>query len=126
MLSVFLDSDNSKFAWLLANELSNSNPHYHKDFCSILDRPAAYYLIAPQLIAGRTFCITREGYIGLVPLLSKVGDVIVIFCGATTPHVLRQIEGSSYFSLVGECYIHGMMDGEMMKKSRVLAGFELQ
>jgi hypothetical protein len=39
------------------------------------------------------------------------GDVVAIFPGCTTPIVLRPVDGC--FQVVGEAYIHGMMDGEM-------------
>jgi hypothetical protein len=62
---------------------------------------------------------------GLVPSDTQVGDIIGIFLGVPVPFVLRhkeRIEGSSEtlyirtkFDLVGECYIHGLMDGEGLK-----------
>lgn len=64
---------------------------------------------------------------GMVPPKSKVGDVVSVILGARTPLLLRQrsssdstIEGnSSVYKLVGECYIRGMMSGEMMKRNLV-------
>ena len=76
----------------------------------------------------------------LVPPCSKERDVVCIVPGAQTPYLLRPvsqptagderelvIEGGpetadqggclglgSVYHLVGECYIHGMMDGEMV------------
>lgn len=69
----------------------------------------------------RKFAVMRNGYMGIVPPLSEVGDVVSIVLGARTPLLLRrsrkveefQKEGK-LFELVGECYVHGMMDGEMV------------
>ncbi|PQE27849.1 Heterokaryon incompatibility protein [Rutstroemia sp. NJR-2017a BBW] len=74
----------------------------------------------------RTFCCTKNGYVGLVPPGTRIGDVVCVLFGMQTPVVLRKIEdGESdlgdkiIYELVGECYIHGIMDGEMLE-----AGFE--
>ena len=66
----------------------------------------------------RMLCITRNGYIGMVPKKTEIGDVVVVLNGAQVPFVLRPalsvvdgwVEGS--YQLVGECYVHGVMDGE--------------
>jgi hypothetical protein len=51
-----------------------------------------------------------------VPQFTAVGDHIVIFPGATIPFVLREA-GPSRYTLVGECYVHDVMDGEFMKSA---------
>lgn len=73
----------------------------------------------------RRFCITKNGYVGLVPLLSRPGDLICIIFGGDTPYLVRPTactdEGvvveELKCQLVGECYIHGMMDGEMISRA---------
>ncbi len=62
------------------------------------------------------FCRTMNGYLGLVPLATEIGDVICIVYGSCVPFVLRpckDIKGA--FRPVGQCYIHGIMEGEAMK-----------
>ena len=80
-----------------------------------------------QGCSERKFCVTKGGYIGLVPPRSKVGDEIWIFLGAPTPYVLRRKTsnnvqerpfGELTFELVGECYVDEMMDGEIFEKER--------
>jgi hypothetical protein len=53
---------------------------------------------------------TERGYLGLVPQEAKRGDHVAILKGGRTPFIVRP-RGSSW-ELVGECYIHGVMDGE--------------
>lgn len=74
----------------------------------------------------RTFCCTKNGYMGLVPPGTRIGDVVCVLFGMQTPVVLRKIKDAASglgdensYELVGECYMHGMMDGEMLE-----AGFE--
>ncbi|KAH7407351.1 heterokaryon incompatibility protein-domain-containing protein [Cadophora sp. MPI-SDFR-AT-0126] len=67
--------------------------------------------------AGRHLFVSDHGYIGLVPDQAKPMDLICFIQGAKVPFVVRQ--GSGYrYQLIGECYLHGLMKGE-------LAGFEL-
>lgn len=54
-----------------------------------------------------------QGYLGLGPTSMEVGDSICIFAEAKVPFILRK-EWRGY-NLVGECYVHGMMQGEMVK-----------
>jgi hypothetical protein len=61
---------------------------------------------------GRRFCITRDGYMCTAPYNSERGDVVVIFEGFRMPFVLRK--SGNDWKLVGDCYVHGIMDGEMI------------
>ena len=70
-------------------------------------------------IDGRRFCVTRNGYMGWVPLLTQVGDLICVFAGLRTPFIVRPHTGvEGIYLLVGECFFHGMMDGEMWNKDQ--------
>lgn len=43
-----------------------------------------------------------------------IGDLIYILYGCSVPVILRRIEGSDEYKLVGECYVHNMMDGQAL------------
>lgn len=60
------------------------------------------------------FCITEKGYMGLCPNGTRAGDVCYILHGMQTPYIMRRTAGhdSEQLRLVGQCYIHGIMDGE--------------
>jgi hypothetical protein len=55
---------------------------------------------------------------GLVPRTARVDDVICLLEGAQTPFILRADksyengEQNTSWKLIGEAYIHGVMDGE--------------
>lgn len=74
----------------------------------------------------RRFCITKQGFMGMVPPKTETGDVVSIIFGCQTPYILRGIRdkapgarsASNTYRLIGECYMHGMMDGEMMETPR--------
>ncbi len=63
---------------------------------------------------GRSFIITEHSHIGFGPESLREGDLIAVFQSAETPFALRSNEDGS-MRLLGECYIHGVMYGELWK-----------
>lgn len=61
---------------------------------------------------GRRFAITDSGDFAAVPKAARGGDVVCIFNGGRVPYVLRPCKNGRY-TLVGECYVDGMMRGEV-------------
>ena len=51
----------------------------------------------------------------LIPGAALQGDLIAIFLGAGTPFVLRKSDAGVHV-VVGECYIHGIMNGEALQE----------
>jgi hypothetical protein len=69
---------------------------------------------------GRRTCITQNFYFGTVPDDAENGDVIAILLGFSVPFVLRRVNGcaggsADEYKLVGHCYVHGIMDGELIE-----------
>ncbi|KAF2028583.1 hypothetical protein EK21DRAFT_113751 [Setomelanomma holmii] len=62
-----------------------------------------------------SFIMTSSGYMGLAPKWTQVGDQVCVLPGCCVPVVLRYTEGC--YSLVGECFVLGLMDGEMLSGS---------
>ena len=57
--------------------------------------------------------ITRAGLPGQFPLRSQKGDIVFIPCGSALPFVIRHSpECPSKFIWIGECYVHGVMEGQ--------------
>jgi hypothetical protein len=89
------------------------------------DRPNPVLTIA-TICKGRTLFVTEDGRIGVGPDILQKGDEICIFYGAHTPFVVRPIKSvlvnvGNYYQLVGECYVHGLMDGEAMEMEELQA-----
>ena len=61
---------------------------------------------------GRRLCWTERGYVGTATYDTEEGDLIVLFEGFRMPFVLRRKDDK--FQIVGDCYVHGIMDGELM------------
>ena len=63
---------------------------------------------------GRRFFITSEKrYMGVAPDITRPGDRICIIPGHCAPFVIRPKR--KHYQLIGECYIAGIMDGELME-----------
>jgi hypothetical protein len=62
----------------------------------------------------RTVAVLKEGYISLIPKLAKVDDIVCVLFGCDTPVVLRP--SGDGFEFIGESYVHGIMDGELIKE----------
>ena len=74
-----------------------------------------YRYIQSLQTQGRRLYRTKRGSIGLAPRSAQVGDRICCLQAARVPFVLRPLprrEGhiGLEFELVGEAYLHGMMD----------------
>jgi hypothetical protein len=70
---------------------------------------------------GRRIFVTEEGYLGLGPDSIERGDRVAILIGGSTPFVLKCVQDSHRFigTLKGDCYVHGCMDGELVKNEDI-------
>lgn len=64
----------------------------------------------------RRMVTTEKGYIGMMPELTRSGDLLCVLFGSRMPVILRHMEG--HYIFIGECYVHGLMYGESMIELR--------
>lgn len=67
----------------------------------------------------RRLMITNEAHIGMVPCRARKGDQVWVLLGCSIPLVLRRWEHKEGFQVIGECYLHGYMNGEVQEESGV-------
>lgn len=89
--------------------------------------------ILSQITSNRALGVTKSGYLALLPKGARIGDCIVVLDGGPVPFVLRSAHsceassrlahGGQRWSLVGEAYVHGLMDGEVATLSLENRGF---
>ncbi|KAF2110904.1 heterokaryon incompatibility protein-domain-containing protein [Lophiotrema nucula] len=78
----------------------------------------AYHITA----LDRRFVVSRKGHLGFAPVATAAGDVIAILSGVNVPFILRAVSelpdsGSNIcYEVIGDCYIHGVMDGEVFTR----------
>lgn len=76
----------------------------------------------------RRLFLTPNGFLGLAPDTVREGDMLAVLSGGDTPFLLRPIREderlpevgeipsaqSNRYLLVGECFMHGLMQGEVV------------
>jgi hypothetical protein len=63
--------------------------------------------------------MSDEGHLGFGPNFCEEGGMIFVIPGHGTPLLLRPLPGVNSFRFVGECYVHGIMDGEALESTRL-------
>ena len=80
-------------------------------------RPARTYrhmhVAMKAAVQRRRLGTTMQRYLGLFPRGTEVGDQVCVFTGGWVPFVIRRNQARDGYQLVGECYLHGIMDGEI-------------
>ncbi|KAK9774536.1 putative Heterokaryon incompatibility protein-domain-containing protein [Seiridium cardinale] len=67
---------------------------------------------------GRAFVVTKGGLYGLAPRIVAQGDLCCVIYGSAVPFMMRPVlstAGVEHVRLIGETYLHGMMQGEAAK-----------
>jgi len=64
-----------------------------------------------EMKRGHRMFRTPNNYLGMGPVSTQVGDEVWVLKGARTPFILRR-KSSKQYELIGEAYVHGIMDGE--------------
>lgn len=73
------------------------------------------FLSSLECNIGRRVFRTAEGQVGMGPGEAREGDAVVVLHGLTTPIMLRPGDkGSDEWTVVGEAYCDGVMDGEAL------------
>jgi len=72
--------------------------------------------------------MTSKGLIALVPRMSVPGDEVCILLGGFFPFILRKVEMSATYRLVGPSYVHGLMDGRELREyeQKAQSGFSVR
>ncbi|KAE8450834.1 hypothetical protein EG329_005747 [Mollisiaceae sp. DMI_Dod_QoI] len=69
--------------------------------------------LCSDTVSNSRMVLTANGKAGLVPAETQPWDVVCVIMGLDVPFVLRKIDADAYV-LVGEAYIYGAMDGEVL------------
>ena len=120
-----LKSGISDKRWSYLTERNTSLGHITK---AIMGIPASHKVTnhIQDAFKGRLFFTTKDGYMGLGPCTdltrTKTGDRICVVYGCCSPYVIRPMtsEGQDCYELVGETYVHGLMEGEALNMDEIL------
>jgi Heterokaryon incompatibility protein (HET) len=73
---------------------------------------------------GKRLVTTSQRLVGMGPPRAQRDDVVCVLFGCSVPVVLRA-QGDGTWSFIGECYLHGYMDGEALLEQRKTEEFIL-
>lgn len=95
-----------------------------QEFVDLAEAAILYMNTLRSQLIGRIVFVTSKGYLGLGPQHLQADDVVSIIQGAVTPFILRPT-GDGRYQLVGEAYVHGIMDGEALTPETKMDVIEL-
>lgn len=75
------------------------------------------YEVAMDNQHNRKPFLSAGGHVGLAPKCAQPGDLVVILFGFTVPYILRDLLNGE-FQLIGEAYVYGIMDGELITEDK--------
>ncbi|RDL30835.1 uncharacterized protein BP5553_10180 [Venustampulla echinocandica] len=78
-------------------------PRYHRSLAA-----------AQRSSYGRRQFFTENGYMGLGPAAMREGDLVCVLFGGCIPYILRPTDTDNMYKFVGESYVHGIMNGEVI------------
>lgn len=96
-------------------EIKDSDCGLFYNFLRVLQRNELYETIRIMAI-NQAFFITAFGYVGMGPPTTQKGDQVWILRGGWVPFVLRPRSKHGEYTLVGDAYVHGIMNGEAVDK----------
>ncbi|KAE8391209.1 heterokaryon incompatibility protein-domain-containing protein [Aspergillus alliaceus] len=62
---------------------------------------------------GRSFAVTTNGCMAIVPCDTKPGDTVCVFLGATLPQIISRHENRVHWTYIGPSVVDGVMKGEI-------------
>jgi hypothetical protein len=70
--------------------------------------------------SDKLFGSTTNGYVGMFPTTARAEDQVWVLLGGEFPFVLRKTQPTGHHQLIGQCYIHGIMEGQLDLKNDII------
>lgn len=122
---LYEDTDQAEKTWTQRPRVDVSKflnqPHLHwPDLVDTNDESHdQFYLAEFSSVFSRTgsrcFFVTKDGYLGAGPGLTRPGDKVFLPLGCSVPLVIR--ESKMNFEVVADAFVAGVMQGELFSKS---------
>ena len=105
------------YAQLLMTQPEQRDAQFWANAGQVETNAKAYDAQFGYLHVDRRLFRTANGFVGVGPLSIQPGDQIWVIQDSKFPFILRPVERAEKeraFKVVGECYVHGFMNGEML------------
>lgn len=103
------------YAWETARASEKTHSSYQAVKAGHVAEGVKYTNIAYNKLFQRRPFRSAKGYIGLGPSGICENDTIWILPGTNVPFLLRSV-GDGKFTVIGEAYVHGIMNGELLEQ----------
>ncbi|KAK5661306.1 hypothetical protein OQA88_11201 [Cercophora sp. LCS_1] len=84
-----------------------------EDGLIVVDDIPIFFSVLCFLLEDHVFAITESGLLAFVPNCYEAKDVIAVVNGLGSPVLMRPTVFSGQYNLIGPCYLHGVMEGEL-------------
>jgi Heterokaryon incompatibility protein (HET) len=85
---------------------------------ALSNKPLLKFELQARYTLNRRMIRTEKGYIGLAAAEVRESDRIVLCKGSRVPLVMRRYGNADEWRLVGDCYVHGVMEGEGFEEGK--------
>ena len=96
-------------------EPPEAEQNHGKDQLVDLESLWAYHQALYNALDNRCFFSTTAASMGVGPRTMQSRDIIAALYGSRWPVVLRSVDNGQY-RVLGTCYVHGIMDGEAVRR----------
>lgn len=80
---------------------------------NLAEKSSAYVSLLDDKVRGWRFALTKEGRCAVIPHEAQADDEVCILQSGVVPFVIRRSKRVGAYRLVGECFVAGMMQGEL-------------
>jgi hypothetical protein len=99
------------FRQLLESNITPETPRfgasYSDKFHKVLLHPLSRDIHSSH---NRKMARTTNGHVSMIPAAAEEGDYLALCEGSSMPLILREVNDT--WMLIGDCYVHGVMNGE--------------
>ena len=99
-------------AAVLESTRVNDDIYFSYKYHGFEPRAKTFWDAASSFVRKRLF-LTNTGFLGLCPPSTQPGDSVWVLPNAKIPFMLRPLADTTHYTLVGELYLHGCMNGEV-------------
>ncbi|KAK1467029.1 hypothetical protein CMEL01_11022 [Colletotrichum melonis] len=123
-LSARLNKTKEQSAWLHYDCITAKSRHIPTHEWPFSYEGRWWFDIVQSVLRGRTLCITKKGYMALLPsyISEKTFDkpwLLAVIATCSVPVLLQEVDsvdGKTVYRFGGTCFVQGWMEGEMLMR----------
>jgi hypothetical protein len=85
---------------------------------AVMHKPVLRFEMQGRYTLNRRLVKTEKGYIGIASCPTEIGDSVALCKGSKVPLIIRARKESTAWRLVGDAYVHGIMNGTAFEEHK--------